>query len=114
MAASVEARIADVGRDLSKTFSKVLAAIPGAPHRPQMLARSLGVNTVLTSRILKAAQQKDPLAVAHMIPGPEPLRRLLRCAEKKRVPAALIQDAHAAVDSFAQLIDVEAGDRSAL
>src|SRR5262249_15656788 len=66
------------------------------------------------SRILKAAQQHDPLAVAHMIPGPEPLRRLLRAAEKKKVNSSLIRRAAAALDRFEQLIDREAGDRSAL
>src|SRR5262245_56757211 len=77
-------RIIHVGRDLARTFNGVLDCIPGAPHRPQKLARSLGVNTVLTSRLLRAAQQRDPMAVAHMIPGPEPLRRLLKAAERKR------------------------------
>ncbi|HWL93037.1 MAG TPA: hypothetical protein VNT79_05850 [Phycisphaerae bacterium] len=111
---SVEDQIVTVGNDLARTFSDVLDAIPGGPHRPQRLARSLGVNTILTSRLLKAAQQHDPMAVAHMVPGPEPLRRLLRAAERKKVNPELIREARAAVDRFAQLIDVEAGDRSAL
>src|SRR6185503_20767812 len=90
---AVEGRIVEVGRDLSRAFRSVLDALPGSPHRPQWLARSLGVNTVLTSRLLKAAQETDPLAVAHVIPGPEPLRRLLRAAEKKKVSPALILNA---------------------
>src|SRR5262245_27572819 len=94
---AVETRIATVGRDLARAFTGVLDALPGSPHRPQGLAKSLGVNSVLTSRILKAAQQHDPLAVAHMIPGPEPLRRLLRAAEKKKVSPALIRAAALAV-----------------
>jgi hypothetical protein len=111
---SLESTVAGVGTDLARTFRGVLNAIPGGPHRPQWLARSLGVNTVLTSRILKVAQQQDPLAVAHMIPGPEPLRRLLRAAEKKKVDPEVIREARAAVDRFEQLIDSVAGDRSAL
>lgn len=110
-----ESRIVDVGSDLARTFASVLDRIPpGGPHRPQRLARSLGVNTVLTSRLLKAAQQRDPMAVAHMIPGPEPLRRLLRAAERKKVDAEVIREAREAVDRFEHLIDVEAGDRSSL
>jgi hypothetical protein len=111
---SVEARVKAVGRDLAHTFSRVLEAIPGGPHRPQWLARRLGVNAVLTSRLLKAAQQDDPIAVAHSMPGPEPLRRLLRAAEKQKIDRNLIKLATAAVDRFQQLIDAEAGDRSAL
>src|SRR4029453_12479936 len=52
----VNERIIEVGRALAHAFTGVLDAIPGGPHRPKFLARSLGVNTVLTSRILKAAQ----------------------------------------------------------
>lgn len=110
----LETRITDVGRDLSSAFSRVLQAIPGGPHRPQRLARQLGLNTVLTSRLLKAAAQRDPILVAHLMPGPEPLRRLLLAAEKKKVDRRLIQEARVAVDRFQQLIDAEAGDRSAL
>ncbi len=113
-ARSLEGLIVEVGRDLASAFNGVLNAIPGGPHRPQLLARTLGVNTVVTSRILKAARQRDPMAVAHMIPGPEPLRRLLRSAERKNVDAALIREARAAVDRFEQLIAEEAGDRSSL
>jgi hypothetical protein len=111
---SVETKIVDVGRDLARAFTSVLNALPGGPHRPQWLARLLGVNIVLTSRLLKAAQQHDPLAVAHMIPGPEPLRRLLRAAEKKNIDPAVVRDARLAVDGFERLIEEVAGDRSAL
>jgi len=110
----IESEIVSVGRDLARTLSSVLNALPGAPHRPQWLSRLLGVNTVLTSRVIKAAGQQDPLAVAHMVPGPEPLRRLLRAAERKKVDDTLIGEAQAAVDAFERLIDQVAGDRSAL
>lgn len=110
----VEAKINEVGRELADSFGQVLDAIPGAPHRPRWLAQQLGLNAVLTSRLLKAARQRDPIVVAHVIPGPEPLRRVLRAAEKQRIDRRLIENASAAVDRFQQLIDAEAGDRSAL
>jgi hypothetical protein len=110
----LETLILEVGRELARTLVRVLDAIPGGPHRPQALARMLGVNTVLTSRILKAAQQHDPLLVAHTIPGPEPLRRLLRAAERRKVDSTIIREAKGVVDRFERLIDVEAGDRSSL
>jgi hypothetical protein len=111
---SVEARIHEVGRELTSAFTRVLGAIPGGPHRPQLLARRLGVNAVLTSRLLNAAQQSDPIAVAHAMPGPEPLRRVLRAAEKHKIDRELLKEASAAVDRFQHLIDAVAGDRSAL
>lgn len=110
----IEQRISKVGADLAQTFRELLDALPGAPHRPQMLARFLGVNTILTSRLLRAVRQKDALAALHRMPGPEPLRRLIRAAEKKGVPPARIREAEGAVDRFRRLIDVDAGDRSAL
>ena len=114
MSRSVEARIVELGHELSRLFIRVLGSLPGAPHPPQALARTLGVNIVLASRVLKATQQRDPLAVVHSMPGPEPLRRILRSAEKKKVDPALIRETRAAVDRFAQVIGEEAGDRSAL
>src|SRR5262245_16303846 len=111
---TVEGRIVEIGRELSGALVRVLSALPGSPHRPQALARLLGVNIVLTSRVLKATQQRDPLAAVTTMPGPEPLRRILRAAEKKKVDAGLILEARGAVDRFEHLIGAEAGDRSAL
>jgi hypothetical protein len=111
---SLQHRIALVGRDLSRAFNDLLDALPGGPHRPQALARTLGLNVVLTSRLLKMAHQQEPLSVVHLAPGPEPLRRMLRAVERKKLDPAIIDAAHAAVDRLQQLISSEAGDRSAL
>jgi hypothetical protein len=111
---SIESRIVDVGRTLGTTLNAVVDAVPGAPHGPQRLAQMLGVDKVLTSRVLKAARNRDPLAVAHLVPGPEPLRRLLRSAKKQNTPDHLVKAAMAAVDDFERLIRREAGDRSGL
>jgi len=110
----METRIEEVGQDLSRALANVLGALPGTPHRPGSLARWLGVNIVLTSRLLKATQQSDPLAIVHTMPGPEPLRRILRSAERKKVDPALLREAREAVERFERLIGVDAGDRSAL
>ena len=83
-AASLEERVVVVGRQLRETLTAVLEAIPGAPDRPQELAATLGIDKVLSSRFLKAARHRDPMAVAHLAPGPEPMRRLLRAASSIR------------------------------
>ncbi len=111
---SLEARIAVVGNSLSNTLNAVIDAVPGGPHGPQLLAEKLGVDKVLTSRTLKAARQRDPVAIAHLAPGPEPLRRLLRAARKRGLPEDLILSAMDAVDAFDHLIRQEAGDRGSL
>lgn len=111
---SLERRIQDVGEALGSSLSAVKAAIPGDPQGPQNLARALGLDKVLTSRLLKAIGKGDPMAVLHHVPGPEPLRRVLRAARKVGVPAATVQSAERSVEAFDQLIRQEAGDRSSL
>jgi hypothetical protein len=79
-----------------------------------VLARALGLDKVLTSRLLKAARHKDPVAVAYHVPGPEPLRRFFRAARRKGVEAGLTRAAERAVDRFESLVRREIGDRSSL
>ncbi len=105
-------RISLVGGELASTFQIVLDALPGAPQGPQKLARDLGLDKALASRILRAVSHPDPIATVHLAPGPEPLRRLVRAARRQGAPAELIGQATEAVDRFEQLIRNEAGDRS--
>ena len=106
--------MSDVGRELALAMRGVLDAIPGQPHRPIQLAKTLGLKKDLTSRVLKATRKKDPMAITHFMPGPEALRRLLSAAEKKRVPADVVERAAEAVGRFDHLIRRFAGDRNAL
>lgn len=103
-----------VGRVLADAIRTVAEAVPGEPHGPAEVARVLGIDKVLASRVLKATKNKDPIAALHLAPGPEPLRRFLRAAGKRGAPAALLDNAEDAVRSFETLIRQEAGDRSAL
>ena len=112
--ASLEVQIARTGEELLAGLSAVLEAIPDGPQGPQMLARRLGVDKVLTSRVLKAMRSPDPMSVIHRIPGPDPLRRLLKGVAKQGVSAMLMTRAQSAVDQFEHLIRNEIGDRSAL
>lgn len=103
-----------LGQELGDGLGRVLAAVPGQPGGPQALAAALGLDKVLASRVLKALRQRDPLAVVHGLPGPEPLRRLLRAARRRGADPRHVQAAARAVDRFEALIRAEAGDRSAL
>ena len=111
--ASPELRIQNVGRVLAAAIRAVADAIPGTPHGPVEVARRLGIDKVLASRVLKAVKNRDPVAALHDAPGPEPLRRFIRAAQKRGVSADLAEDANQAVRSFEDLIRQEAGDRSA-
>jgi hypothetical protein len=110
----VEDRIRGVGERLGQTLGALLAALPGAPFRPGQLALVLGVNRAVASRVLAATSQRDALEVLHRIPGPEPLRRLVRSATRKGVPTDLAGEADAAISAFDGLIRNEAGTRAAL
>ncbi len=110
----LEAQIAAVGARLGRTVGDILQGLPGGPHGPAELARTIGVDKVLASRVVKAAYNKDPMAVIHLIPGPEPLRRLVRSAGRRKIAPEQIAAAEEAIESFETLIRREAGDRSAL
>jgi hypothetical protein len=112
--ARLETDIAAIGEALSDRVSRLVAAVPGKPQGPVSLARAIGVDKVLASRVLRAASNRDPVAVLQMMPGPEPLRRLAQAASRKGVATTLVEELHQAVDRFDALIRNEAGDRSAL
>lgn len=112
---NLEEHVAKLGHDLGASLSAVLAAVPRGPHGPQTLAGELGLDKVLTSRLLKAVRNaRDPIAVVYHVPGPEPLRRFLRAARRRAVPTELVSPAEEAVNRFEHLIRREVGDRSAL
>ncbi len=111
---NLERSVADIGRRISGTLTATLDSLPDGRLGPQALAKSLGLDKVLASRVLKAIRMKDPIAVAFHLPGPDPLRRLLRAAGRRGAPADTVAAAAEAVDRFEHLIQVEAGDRSSL
>ena len=110
----IESRLTAVSSDLLDALIEVLGAVPGGLSGPQGLARSLSLDKVLTSRVLKATRGQDPIAMAYHIPGPEPVRRFLRAARRKGVEATQIARADRAVDAFHVFVREEVGDRSAL
>jgi len=111
---SIESRIGLVGQRLADAFRAVVDAMPGGPYRPQDLARKLGIKKDLSSRILRAARNKDPVAVVHMMPGPAPLRQLLQAAADQNVDADILREGEEAVRQFDLLIHLDAGDRTSL
>jgi hypothetical protein len=112
--AALEAHIAAVGDDLLAGMRALLEPIHRTAPGPQALARTLGVDKVLTSRVLKAMRCRDPLTATHCMPGPEPLRRLIKAAGRRGADPAAVADASRAVDSFEILIRDRIGDRSLL
>lgn len=106
--------IGSVGRQLATSFGDLLRAIPGAPTAPKQLADTLRIDRALAFRLLAAVRRQDPLATTHVIPGPEPLERVVRAAGRKGVPADVLRSTSEAVANFRHLIKAHAGDRGAL
>lgn len=113
-AGSIEAKIDQVMRTLTEALLSVLDGVSHTPFRPQELARSLKLNKTLTSCVHRAVRAADPLAAAHLMPGPEALRMLLKAAGRKGVDRARIAVAEQAVSAFDNLIRCDVGTRSGL
>jgi len=110
----VNAHILSVGNKLASSLSSLLSQVQGGPHGPKQLAGVLGVNKDVSHRLLGALRRRDPLAVVYQLPGPEPLRRVVKACIKNGVPREQTLAAEAAIQEFAQLIQQEGGDRSGL
>jgi hypothetical protein len=113
LSATIEKRFSAVGDELAGSLLAAINVIPHSPQGPAELARILGIDKVLASRVLKAAKNRDPIASLHLMPGPEPLRRFIKASGKRGVPQLLQKKALQAVDAFETLIRDEAGDRIA-
>ncbi|MFT7669789.1 MAG: hypothetical protein ACI8X5_002496 [Planctomycetota bacterium] len=110
----LEGRLREVGADLRQVLVAILQSLPGYPHRPSRLAQELGVNRAVASKVLAAIVKTDPLETLHLIPGPEPLRKLVRSAEGLGATSALARAAEEAIANFDHVIRNEAGNRAAL
>jgi hypothetical protein len=107
-----EKRVADLGRLLARRVASVVAAVPGNPQGPVNLAKAVGVDKVLASRVLRASTHRDPIAAMQMMPSPDLLRRLATAAGRKGVSTKLVRELEASVQDYDEMIRSEAGDRS--
>lgn len=112
--ATLEAAISTVGAELLSSIQAVLGSLPNSGSGPGALGRLVGVDKVLASRVLKAVRSRDAISAMHGMPGPDPLRRMVRGAARRGVPAGTTNRANAAIDAFDALIRDRVGDRSLL
>lgn len=112
--APLEDRLRHVGMALGASFRDLLSAQASTPQRPNRLAALLGVNRAVASRLLSAIATEDPFEVLNLMPGPEPLRRVVAGLVDNGAPLLIGEQALAAVEAFDVLIREEAGTRPAL
>lgn len=110
----VEDVVRPVGERLLSSMRDLVGSIPEGERSPTALARSLGVNRVIMSRLLNAMAQDDMYEFLHRVPGPESLRVIASAAPELGAPEKDVERAMRAVEEFAELIRGEFGTRGAL
>lgn len=110
----LEHEISQVCQDVAEALRGLLSKLGVGAIRPQGLARSLNLNKSLASRLCRLARAADPLAAAHLMPGPEALRILLEAARQRVEDAAATARLARAINAFEDLIRRELGDRAGL
>lgn len=110
----LRARVERLGTGLAESLAALVANVPGRPSGPQALGKALGMTTVTASRLLKALSQPDPIAVLQLLPGPNPLRKMVEAAAELGAASEYCEPAERQVTAFDELIRDEAGDRGSL
>lgn len=110
----IDSMVGPVGDRLRSSMRELVEAIPEGGTSPTELARRLGVNRVIVSRLLNAVAQEDMYEFLHRVPGPESLRVIASAAPDLGAPVEDAERAVAAVEEFAGLIRDEFGTRGAL
>ncbi|MEM9800100.1 MAG: hypothetical protein AAGA20_07220 [Planctomycetota bacterium] len=115
MAGDLEAAVRDLGARLAGAFAPLVEAAGGPERGTQHFAERFGVDKVLASRLLKALRAGDDVARLHFMPGPEPLRRVVRGVRRRLdLPGEVLDEAGETIDAFETFLADAIGDRSAL
>ncbi len=103
-----------MAQELVRVLQELLESIPGATQKPTALARHLGLNRVVVSKLLGALSKGDPFEAMQQLPGPDTLRTIVRAAALARAPRQAVREANRVVDGFAEMIRGHFGTRDAL
>jgi len=110
----LQIQIGLVGRDLRRALTPILSAFGGADNpRPMRVARSLGLDKSLASRLVRALQTTSDLELVHIVPSPAGLRILAESATHF-VDRGLIRELLATTERFENLLDSVPGGRAAI
>ena len=99
-------------RQVRKTFADLIVTVPGGVQKPSDLQKSLALDQKLSWKILKIVDTEDPLSAAQFMPGTAAIQLFLKAAARQKLPIERIEDANAAADSFEELVNTHAGDRT--
>ena len=97
---------------LSAAMRSLVDAVPGGIRTASELERGLGVTKKVAWQVHKIAEAREAIAVASFVPGPDPVRKLLAAAAKRRVPARVRAEVADAIAAYENFIQIHAGDRA--
>lgn len=106
--------IAVASERLTQSIQAVVSNLSDGRPRPTELSRTLGLGKDFTSRLLTAVTKPDALAAAYAMPGPAPIRTLLRAARRRGVPHQLLSEAEDAITAFETMMTEHVGDKTGL
>ena len=106
----LEQRLSRSAERVRQSLSRVINEVPVRVQKPAEFQRVLKLDRSLASRILRAIQMRDPLAVLHRLPGPQGIRLLLRAAAKSLSNRDMIGRAEEALAELEHLVTSEIGD----
>ncbi|MGH7725860.1 MAG: hypothetical protein ACREOU_10590 [Candidatus Eiseniibacteriota bacterium] len=111
--ADISQRIEATGRELRETLSAVLEAVAGPRPRPTRVARAIGLDKSLASRLVRAVQASSDLELMHLVPSPGGLQIFADLARRYADPAS-IENLKAATRRFDELLDSVPGGRASI
>jgi hypothetical protein len=97
-----------------RSLDALLGSLPGGSPRPQELSRLLSLNKDLTSRLLMAIREEDPLSGIQVLPGRVPLRAFHVAAISAGASPALAKQSEEALCGWDRFVREEFGDRKSM
>ena len=106
-------RIEMTGRELRRAIGTVLEAVAGPRPRPTRVARAIGLDKSLASRLVRSVRATSDMDLMHFVPSPGGLHIFADLARRHADPAS-IEHLRAAADRFAELLDAVPGGRASI
>src|SRR5499427_8223096 len=106
-------RIEASGRELRRAITSVLEAVAGPRPRPTRVARAIGLDKSLASRLVRSVRATSDMDLMHFVPSPGGLHIFADLALRHADPAS-VDHLRAAADRFSELLDAAPGGRAAI
>lgn len=98
------AETGEVATRLQRVLRKLVELIPGRPGRTVEIARVLGVDKTLASKLRQAVGEIDPFSTAGRLPGRNGMEQLFSAAARLGVSESVVKEARAAYESYRTVV----------